>query len=100
MAVMPITRVIVRGVVQGVGFRDFVARNAQKHGAEGWVRNRRDGSVEAVFAGSQAVVQAILEACRRGPHGSRVDDVAQFPGTEGDLARRHPGEAFSWLAMD
>lgn len=94
---MPITRVIVRGVVQGVGFRDFVLQNAQRHGAQGWVRNRRDGSVEAVFSGSDTVVQAMLQACRQGPGGSRVDAVEQFSATESDVAMRRDGEAFSWL---
>lgn len=94
---MPVTRVIVRGLVQGVGFRDFVMRSARKHGAEGWVRNRRDSSVEAVFSGSDAVVQAMLQACSKGPAGSRVDEVMEFPAAETDLALRHAGEAFSWL---
>jgi len=94
---MPITRVIVGGLVQGVGFRDFVMRNARKVGAEGWVRNRRDGTVEALFSGSEAVVHAMLDACHRGPHGSRVDGVEQLPASERDLALRHPGESFSWL---
>jgi len=95
---MPITRVIVRGVVQGVGFRDFVMRRAQEHGAEGWVRNRRDGSVEAVLSGPDDVVKEMLEVCRRGPHGSRVDDIAEFPAGQADLALRPQGEIFSWLA--
>ena len=94
---MPVTRVIVRGLVQGVGFRDFVMQSARKHGAEGWVRNRHDSSVEAAFSGSDAVLQAMLLACRKGPYGSRVDEVAELPATERDLALRHSGEAFSWL---
>lgn len=94
---MPITRVIVRGLVQGVGFRHFVMRNAQKHGAEGWVRNRRDGSVEAVLSGSDTVVQAMLEACHRGPPGSRVNGVTQFPAAAADLEPRPQGETFSCL---
>jgi acylphosphatase len=95
---MPIVRVIVRGLVQGVGFRDFVMRKAQTHGAQGWVRNCRDGTVEAIFAGPEPVVQAMIGACRRGPEGSRVDGVTPFPATESDLALRHSGEAFSLLA--
>jgi acylphosphatase len=94
---MPITRVIVRGQVQGVGFRDFVMRSAQQHRAQGWVRNRRDGSVEAVVSGSDRAVQAMLDACRRGPPGSRVEGATQFPAADADLSLRLPGETFSWL---
>jgi acylphosphatase len=95
---MPIVKVVVRGVVQGVGFRDFVMRQAQARHAEGWVRNRRDHTVEAVFSGTDEVIKAMIEACRKGPGGSHVEEVAQSPATEADLALRHPGEAFSWLA--
>jgi acylphosphatase len=95
---MPIVRVIVRGVVQGVGFRDFVMRQAETRHVAGWVRNRRDHTVEAVFSGTDGQVNAMIDACRKGPAGSRVDDVAQSPATDGDLALRHPGEIFSWLA--
>ncbi len=64
----------IRGRVQGVGFRAFVERQAQERGLDGWVRNRADGSVEAVFAGASAAVDAMLEACRKGPPGARVED--------------------------
>ena len=95
---MPIVRVIVSGVVQGVGFRDFVMRQAEAHRVEGWVRNRRDDTVEAVFSGTDDRVRAMIDACGKGPRGSRVDSVEQLPATDGDLALRHPGETFSWLA--
>jgi acylphosphatase len=94
---MPIVKVIVRGRVQGVGFRDFVMRNAGKYGAEGWVRNCRNGSVEVLFSGPDSVVQTMLDACHRGPLGSRVDGVEKMPVNEGELALRHSGEAFSRL---
>jgi acylphosphatase len=67
--------VTVRGQVQGVGFRAFIERHALERGLDGWVRNREDGSVEAVLAGSSAAVDAVLDACRRGPRGAQVDNL-------------------------
>ena len=66
-------------------------------GVEGWVRNRRDGSVEAVFAGDAEMVAAMIETCRRGPLGARVDALHQREGTADDLKLRRPGEVFSVL---
>jgi acylphosphatase len=68
-----VKRVRVEGRVQGVGFRAFVEREALRRGLDGYVRNRRDGGVEAVFAGTSAHVTSILDACKTGPRGSRVD---------------------------
>ena len=65
----------IRGRVQGVGFRAYLHREAQRHGVAGWVRNRRDGSVEAVLHGSPEAVQAVIDRARRGPPSARVDDV-------------------------
>ena len=92
-----IRHVRVRGRVQGVGFRMFVEDAAALHGVEGWVRNRRDGSVEAVFAGQPEAVRAVIEACRRGPRGGWVEAVEETGGTAELLARRHPGDRFSVL---
>jgi len=92
-----IRHVVVRGDVQGVGFRAWTEYTALARGLEGWVRNRRDGSVEAVFAGSNEVVAAMVEACRRGPRGARVEALDQRAGTPDDLALRRPGELFSVL---
>jgi len=64
------------GLVQGVGFRAFVEREAVRRGLAGWVRNRRDGTVEAVFRGDDAAVAAMIDACRRGPPAGRVDNAA------------------------
>ncbi len=61
-----IRHVVIRGRVQGVGYRAFVEDEAVRRDLEGWVRNRRDGTVEAVFSGPGEAVMAILEACRRG----------------------------------
>ena len=66
----------VTGLVQGVGFRDAMMVEANRIGARGWVRNRSDGSVEAVVGGNEEIVQAMLAWARRGPPGSRVDQVA------------------------
>jgi acylphosphatase len=64
--------VIVTGLVQGVGFRAFVQREAMARGVSGWVQNRRDGSVEAVFSGEAAAVDGLVAACRRGPRMASV----------------------------
>ena len=65
----------IEGRVQGVGYRAFVEMRAASLGLSGWVRNRRDGSVEAVVQGPPATIDHMLEACRKGPPGSRVDRV-------------------------
>ena len=67
--------VTIRGRVQGVGFRAFIDRQAQERALDGWVRNREDGSVEAVFAGASSAVDTMLEACREGPPGAEVDGL-------------------------
>lgn len=65
----------MRGHVQGVFFRDSVRRLAERDGVSGSVANRWDGAVEAVFEGSPEAVERLVEFCRRGPRGARVDDV-------------------------
>lgn len=87
----------IRGRVQGVGYRAWTETTALERGLEGWVRNRRDGSVEALFGGSPSAVTAMMEACRRGPPGARVDAVAEIVATAELLAMRRPGELFSVL---
>ena len=67
--------VTVRGSVQGVGFRFSTAERARSRSVSGWVRNRPDGTVEAVFEGAPDAVEALIAWCRRGPAGARVDDV-------------------------
>jgi acylphosphatase len=73
---------------------------ALRHGVEGWVRNRRDGSVEAVFAGSTDQVRAVIEGCRRGPPGARVDTLEETAAGEELLAQRAPGDLFSMLRTE
>ena len=92
-----IRHVVIRGRVQGIGYRAWTEYTALDQGLEGWVRNRRDGAVEAVFAGSAAAVAEMIEACRQGPPGARVDAVEERPGTPDDFALRRPGDQFSVL---
>ncbi|MGQ0752799.1 MAG: acylphosphatase [Betaproteobacteria bacterium] len=78
---MTITRNLrISGHVQGVGFRMYVARKARELGLAGWVRNRRDGSVEAEIQGTPAAVDAMAAAARRGPSGSVVTGVKMSGG--------------------
>jgi acylphosphatase len=68
-------RVVVRGYVQGVFFRDSTRREASRRGVSGWVSNRADGAVEAVFEGSPPDVEALVDFASRGPRGAEVQDV-------------------------
>lgn len=68
-------RVVIHGRVQGVFFRDTVRRHAIAAGLGGWVRNNRDGSVEAVFEGEPGAVERLVALCHEGPRGARVDRV-------------------------
>jgi acylphosphatase len=68
-------RLRIEGRVQGVGYRVFVERNAGALGLDGWVRNRRDGGVEAVVSGDVAAIDEMIARCRVGPPASRVDRV-------------------------
>lgn len=83
---MRFVHVMLRGRVQGVGYRAWCAREAQARGLLGFVRNRRSGAVEAVFAGDPAVVEAMLAACRSGPPGARVDDMLVHEASDTALA--------------
>ena len=71
-------RVVVNGHVQGVFFRDSVRRRALTEGVAGWVRNNRDGTVEAVFEGEPDAVERLVAFSREGPRGARVDRVETF----------------------
>lgn len=66
----------IRGRVQGVGFRAWTQREAQRRGLRGWVRNRRDGAVEALLCGPDDAVAAMLDALRAGPASARVETLA------------------------
>jgi acylphosphatase len=75
-------RVVVHGYVQGVFFRDSVRRLAQQHAVSGWVANRPDGAVEAVFEGEPVDVERLVAFCRAGPRSAQVDSV--------DVAEENP----------
>ena len=92
-----IRHVVIRGRVQGVGYRAFVEDEAYRRGLHGWVRNRRDGSVEAVFAGPFAVVESMIEACRRGPMSARITALDQREGTKADLGESAEDDVFAVL---
>jgi acylphosphatase len=80
---------IIRGRVQGVGFRDAMRLEAERLGVTGWVRNRRDGAVEAVVAGSAEALVEIVAWARRGPPAASVTEVV-IADTDGAFA------AFEW----
>jgi acylphosphatase len=82
--------------VQGVGYRAWTEYSAEGRGLHGWVRNRRDGSVEAIFAGSENEVRAMIDDCRKGPPGSRVDAIEEREGTAEELMLRS-GYRFAML---
>jgi acylphosphatase len=92
-----VRRVVIRGHVQRVGYRAWAEHVALQRGLEGWVRNRSDGTVEAVFAGPPSVVDGMIDACRRGPPGALVDAVEQRDAGSDDVALRRRGEMFSVL---
>ena len=92
-----IRQVTITGRVQGVGYRAWVEHRAVAHNLEGWVRNRRDGSVEALFAGPADIVSDMIAVCRRGPSSARVDAVQDEPGNPDALKLRRAGERFSVL---
>jgi acylphosphatase len=71
-------RVVAHGRVQGVFFRDTTRRRAESLGVAGWVSNRDDGAVEAVFEGAEDAVDALVELCRRGPGRAEVTDLEVF----------------------
>jgi acylphosphatase len=93
-----IRQVVIRGRVQGVGYRAFVEHRARQSGLSGWVRNRRDGSVEALFAGPEEIVADMIVACRRGPSSARADAVIDDPAGPDALNLRYAGETFSVLS--
>jgi acylphosphatase len=92
-----IRHVRISGRVQGVGYRAWVEHQARAHGLEGWVRNRRDGSVEALFSGPADDVADMVALCRRGPSLARVDAATEEPASSDALNLRRAGEGFSVL---
>ena len=80
-------RVVIRGSVQGVGYRAWASGLARALGLSGWVRNRRDGTVEAVFRGPADVVAEMLEDCAEGPPFATVEGVEQHPASAAEAGK-------------
>jgi acylphosphatase len=95
-----VRHVIIKGRVQGVGFRYWAEQEALSRGLEGFVRNRRDGSVEALFCGPAKAVAGILKACAEGPPGAWVSSVEEGGGGPEVLTKRRRGEQFSVLPTE
>lgn len=89
---LTVCRVVIRGRVQRVGYRAWTEYTARDFGLEGWVRNRRDGTVEALFAGPHTAVEAMLETCRQGPPGARVDAIDRHDSLPDHAALHRAGE--------
>ena len=83
-------RVRIEGRVQGVFFRVWTVEQAVERGLSGWVRNRRDNSVEALFCGAQVAVDDMLAACRHGPPKASVTAVIAEPADPPDVSRPGP----------
>lgn len=95
-----IKRLMIRGIVQKIGFRVWAERKALGLGLKGWVRNRLDGAVEVLVAGPPAAVAQLIEHCRNGPPLARVETVDIEEATALDLGYRRPGETFSLLPTE
>jgi acylphosphatase len=89
--------VTIRGRLQGVGYRAWLEVQARASDLEGWVRNRRDGVVEALFSGPATMVAEMVALCRHGPPSARVENVISETADEDQLRLRHAGERFSVL---
>lgn len=95
-----IMRLSIKGRVQGVGYRAFVEDEAAARGLEGWVRNRRDGSVEAAVSGESEQIEGLVSACRKGPPSARVDAVEISAAASELLNLRPPGQKFALLPTE
>jgi acylphosphatase len=84
-------QVVIRGRVQGVGFRAFVLTHAGARGLQGWVRNLDDGSVEAMFSGSGPAIDSMIAVCREGPPGASVDVIEERAANVEDIDRARGG---------
>lgn len=75
-------RAVIKGQVQGVFYRNWTVENATQLGLKGWVRNKRDGTVEALFSGNPDAVQEMEQRCRRGPPAAVVTGLGVFPSSD------------------
>lgn len=89
--------VVIHGRVQGVGYRAWTEHEAITRGLEGFVRNRRDGAVEALFVGDGEVVAAMVQSCHRGPPAAHVETIEESEARPDALSARRRGERFSVL---
>jgi acylphosphatase len=80
-----VCRLHIRGRVQGVGYRWAMVSEAERLAVRGWVRNRRDGSVEAMVEGDAASVERLIDWAHRGPRGARVTAVDVYPAEPGSF---------------
>lgn len=92
-----IKRLTIKGTVQRIGMRVWIERQAIGLGLEGWVRNRRDGSVEVLLAGSPPAMAAMIEHCWDGPPLAKIQSIDVEEATALDLGHRRPGEGFSLI---
>lgn len=92
-----IRHIIVRGKVQGVGYRAWIEGEAVARNLAGWARNRKDATVEAVLSGPEDAVAALIAKCQHGPGMARVTAINNEPAGEDMLNLRAPGERFSVL---
>ncbi|MGH7090481.1 MAG: acylphosphatase [Stellaceae bacterium] len=83
------TRIVVSGRVQGVGYRLWTVREAERKRVRGWVRNRRDGTVEALLIGNEEAVEALIATCREGPRLAEVREIAREPASDDGSLRFH-----------
>src|ERR1700748_2259405 len=95
-----VKRLRIRGTVHGVGYRVWVEREALALGLRGWVRNRKDGSVETVVAGPPEAIATLIERCWKGPPLSKVDAIDVATAELLDLGHRRALEKFSLLATE
>jgi acylphosphatase len=93
-----IVRVTIGGHVQGVGFRAWMAKEARARGVRGWVRNRSNGDVEALFAGPPDTVETLCAACWRGPAHARVNKVEVVETDPAAIAWEGAGPSFRQIA--
>jgi acylphosphatase len=79
-------RIVVHGRVQGVWYRGWTVDHARARGLAGWVRNRRDGTVEALLVGLNPVVRDMIEVCRSGPVAARVIGIEEYEVSREDVS--------------
>jgi acylphosphatase len=93
-----IKRLMIRGTVQGIGFRVWIEHQAMSLDLKGWVRNRRDGAVEVLLAGPQPTIAVMIERCWKGPPLAKVKSIDIEDAAPADLGFRRAGEDFSLIA--